>query len=365
VTSHGQSPARRVRKVDEYAELKRLAAEEGLLDRGPRMHSSSAIGLVLLLSATLLAIAATRGSWWVLASALPAALLFGQIGFLAHDAAHNQIFKTSRANYVLGLVLFNLCLGGSRGWWADKHSAHHAQPNRLGTDPDIDGGVVDVSGLQAPNARGLARFIIRHQAAAIVPILSLSVLQIHAYSGGFLRDSRLRNRRAELGLLIAHYTIYLGCLTLALGPGRGLAFAAAHQLLLGIYLGGAFLPNHVGMPVLEPDQQVDFLRRQVSTARNIRGTFLTDYLFGGLSCQIEHHLFPAMPRPRLRAAQPIVRRYCAEHGIAYLETSAWEAYRQVFHHLSAIGRATRNPPARHPGAGRSFGGHAREMEMPP
>ena len=84
-------------------------------------------------------------------------------------------------------------------------------------------------------------------------------------------------------------------------PVQALVFIAVHQGLLGLYLGSVFAPNHKGMPILSKDDDSDFLRRQVLTARNVRGGRLTDLLLGGLNYQIEHHLFPSMPRPRCAA----------------------------------------------------------------
>jgi len=331
--------------TDAYARLKRAVSDRGLMKRGPHTQIVPAGGIVVLLAVIVVGVALTRGSWWALAWAAPAALLFGQLGFLAHDAVHNQIFNTRRANYSIGLLLFNLSLGGSRGWWADKHNAHHAQPNRRGVDPDIEGGVVALSDDEARQARGFTRFMIRHQAATIAPLLTLSVLQIHAYSARFLTNRTLRRPRVELGLMAAHYAMYLGGLSLAFGVARGLLFVAVHQLLLGLYLGGAFLPNHIGMPILDPDAEMDFLHRQVVTARNISGGRLSDYFFGGLNSQVEHHLFPTMPRRNLRAAAPIVRTFCAHQGIDYRETSPWAAYRQVFDHLRVVARAAGVPPS--------------------
>lgn len=324
------------RPPDAYAQLKRAVSDRGLMARSGRNAIVPMAGIVVLLAVTVVGVVLTRGSWWALAWTGAAALLFGQLGFLAHDAVHNQFFTTRRANDGMGLVLFNLCLGGSRGWWADKHNAHHAQPNRRGTDPDIEGGVVAVCSEEARGAQGFTRFMIRHQGTTIAPLLTLSILQIHAYSAKFMTHRSLRHPRLELGLMAAHYTLYLGGLTLAFGVAHGLLFAAVHQLLLGLYLGGAFLPNHIGMSILAPDTEMDFLHRQVLTARNIRGGRVTDYIFGSLSCQVEHHLFPTMPRQNLRRATPIVRRFCADQGIDYRETSPWVAYRQVFEHLRAV-----------------------------
>jgi fatty acid desaturase len=325
---------------DEYAALKRLIAARGLLERQPCRYILPSVGLVLMLAALVTGLRMSGGGWWALSLALPAAFLFGQVGFMAHDATHNQILRSSGRNYVLSLVLFNLCLGGSRGWWADKHNIHHAQPNRLGTDPDIDGGVIAVSAEQVLEARGIARRIMRHQAGVIAPLLSLGVLQIHVDSARFLFRRGLRNAGAEAGLLIAHYVAYLGGLILLLGVGRGLLFALVHQLLLGLYLGGSFLPNHMGMTILGSGESMDFLHRQVLTSRNIRGR-LADVVLGALSCQIEHHLFPAMPRFRLRAAAPIVRQFCRERSIPYRETGVLEAYGEVYRHLETVARSLR------------------------
>jgi fatty acid desaturase len=64
-----------------------------------------------------------------------------------------------------------------------------------------------------------------------------------------------------------------------------------------------------------------------------------DLALGGLNYQIEHHLFPSMPRPTLRLAQPLIRRFCEEHGVAYTETGLIDSYRQALGHLDAAGRS--------------------------
>jgi fatty acid desaturase len=321
---------------DDYADLKRLVADQGLLERHPRTYIGPAARLVAMLGAVTAGIILTRDSWWVLFWSVPAALLFGQIGFLAHEAAHNQIMKTSGANYVLSVLLFNLSLGGSRGWWADKHNLHHSQPNRLGVDPDIDGGPIATSVGEAVQARGVARVIMRWQAGAIWPLLCLGVLQIQVYSAAFIFNRRVRNASFESALFLAHGIVYFGGLVLILGPVRGLLFALAHQMLLGAYLGGAFLPNHLGMRMLDGGESMDFLHRQVLTARNLREGRVTDYVFGALACQVEHHLFPAMPRCNLRAAAVIVRRFCRDRDIPYHETSVLTAFAEVHRHLSMV-----------------------------
>jgi fatty acid desaturase len=127
-----------------------------------------------------------------------------------------------------------------------------------------------------------------------------------------------------------------------MSPGKALAFAALHQALFGLHLGLAFAPNHKGMEMPDPKgERWGHLRRQVLTSRNIRGGPLTDWFLGGLNYQIEHHLFPSMPRPNLRLAQPLVRAHCQDVGIPYVETGLVDSYRQALRHLHEVGEPLR------------------------
>ena len=154
-----------------------------------------------------------------------------------------------------------------------------------------------------------------------------------------------------LAFLGAYLTFHLGtvygvdpwfsALLIVLSPVRALAFVAVHQAVFGLYMGCAFAPNHKGMPTVPPGYKIDFLRRQVLTSRNVRGGWFTDLLLGGLNYQIEHHLFPNMPRANLRAAQRIVQHYCIRNKIAYAQTSLLGSYGIVLRHLHHLGAPLR------------------------
>ena len=132
---------------------------------------------------------------------------------------------------------------------------------------------------------------------------------------------------------------FIGAPFLVLDPWQALAFIGVHQAVFGFYMGCSFAPNHKGMPTLTPAEEQDYLRRQVLTSRNVRGGPFVDLLLGGLNYQIEHHLFPSMPRPNLRVAQPVVRRFCEANGVTYTETSAFASYRLAIQHLDTVGDA--------------------------
>lgn len=101
-----------------------------------------------------------------------------------------------------------------------------------------------------------------------------------------------------------------------------------HQLTFGLYNSSVFASNHKGMPLTADGRRMDFFREQVLTSRNVTGRRLTDFWYGGLNYQIEHHLFPTMPRCNLSKAQPIVEAFCAEQGVSYHSTGLFASYRE-------------------------------------
>ncbi|MGC4886592.1 fatty acid desaturase family protein [Micromonospora sp. DT227] len=331
-------PGARRRRGSDYAELLSRVRRAGLLDRRPTYY------LVLIAANAALVVTGwtifvlVGDSWWQLVTAAYLAVVFTQSGFLGHDAGHRQIFRSRRANHLVGLVHGNLAIGLAFGWWVDKHHRHHAHPNTEGRDPDIAGEALAFTGAQADRRRGAGRLLARHQRLLFFPMLLLEAVSLHVASVRALSRSTYRERGREALLLGLHAAAYLTAVFVVLSPPRAVAFVVVQQGLFGLYLGCAFAPNHKGMPILGADEEVDFLRRQVLTSRNVRGNRLTDFLLGGLNHQIEHHLFPSMPRAALRHARPIVRAFCREHDLPYVETGLLDSYRQALRHLHRVGR---------------------------
>jgi fatty acid desaturase len=315
----------------DFAELNRRINAAGLLEKRPRYYAVR-LGLVAAAYAGGWAVFAMVGaSWWTLAVAAFLALVFGQVALVAHDLAHRQVFRTRRPSERAGLVAGNLAIGMSYGYWMVKHTRHHANPNHDDLDPDVGPGVL-VWSREAARGRG---FLARYQAFLFLPLLTLLGMSLKRDSVRALFDGTVKRPRLEGSLLAGHAVLYLSALFAVLNPLQALAFLVVHQALFGIYLGLTFAPNHKGMP--HPDGTEDFLRKQVLTSRNVRGGPLVDVVLGGLNHQIEHHLFPAMPTPNLRKAQPIVQAYCAELGVPYEITGLRASYAQAFRHLHEVG----------------------------
>jgi fatty acid desaturase len=326
------------RRGSQYALLLRQVKQAGLLQRRTRYYLWRIAITTALLAGGWLAFVLVGDSWWQLGVAVFLAILFAQVGFLAHDAGHKQIFTSGRANDTAGIVLANLAVGLGYGFWVDNHNRHHAHPNTDGKDPDIDFGALAFTPGQAGGRGRLARLAYRYQAYFFLPLLLLTALGLHIDSVRYLARRTGRSRTGERVLFAAHVVGYLAVVFWVLSPVKAAVFVGVQQGLLGLYLGLSFAPNHKGMPILDADDASDFLRRQVLTSRNIRGGRLVDAALGALNYQIEHHLFPSMPRPNLRRAQPIIAEFCRERGLPYVQTSLTGSYAQTLRHLHAVGR---------------------------
>jgi fatty acid desaturase len=324
-----------------YTQLSRQIRQAGLLERRRGWYAARMAVNLALLAAGWVAFAALGDSWWQLVTAVYLAGVFTQLAFVGHDAGHRQLFRSRPANNRIGLVHANLLVGISFDWWVAKHDRHHTNPNHQDLDPDISITALAFTADQASSRHGLIRLVARHQAWLFFPLLVLEAAHLHlASSKAVLRGSGRANV-VEGVLLVAHVAGYLTALVWVLSPLQAVAFVLVQQGLFGLYLGCAFAPNHKGMPTLTEAEQLDFVRRQVLTSRNVGGSWLVDLVLGGLNYQIEHHLFPNMPRPNLRHAQPLVRAFCAQHGLPYAEASLVGSYAQAVRHLHAVGAPLR------------------------
>ncbi|QXJ19571.1 acyl-CoA desaturase [Actinomadura graeca] len=328
----------------DFAPLARQVRASGLLDRRTGYYAR-AIGLNLAATAALwAAVAWAGGSWWVVLLGVPLAVVSARTAFLGHDAGHRQIARSARANRVLGLLLGNLLLGMGHGWWTDKHNRHHANPNHVGKDPDVGEGVLAWTREQAAGRRGPLRWVARHQALLFFPLLTLEGLNLKVGSALFLRGRSRRERVVEGGLLALHAALYVGLAFTLVSPAKALVLIALHQALFGVHLGSVFAPNHKGMAMPRPGERWGHLRRQVLTSRNVRGGRVTDWFMGGLNYQIEHHLFPGIPRCNLRRVQPLVREHCARVGLPFTEAGLVASYREALGHMREAGAPLRGRP---------------------
>jgi fatty acid desaturase len=320
-----------------------------------------------------------------IAGALILALFWQQCGWLAHDFGHHQVFTSRTLNDYGILLVGNLYQGFSNEWWKNKHNTHHAVPNLLESapaahdgDPDIDtlpflAWSKDMLAKACPPAPGAPAgappaplpLLLRYQAFVYFPILFFARLTwalqsaqfVFRFNAGFFDNNEgavrekmareagaaapagLKYEAAEKALILLHYA---GTLALCFGCTSSLAMGLTHfilaQTVCGLLLAIAFGVGHNGMAVFDPSTRPAYGELQVATTRNVDNDALglTGWFMGGLHVQIEHHLYPSVPRHNLGAIRPRVEALCKKHGVPYHSTTLWQGTVEVLAHLDGV-----------------------------
>jgi fatty acid desaturase len=327
-----------------YTDLAQLVRERGLLRRRYDYYWSRIAAAVVALAGIGAVVAMIGDTWWQLLPATALGILLAQFGFLGHDAAHRQMFFSAHWNDWTSRLLAGAFVGMSYGWWKARHNKHHAAPNQAGSDPDISAGAIAFTREIVSSRTGFAGWFARRQGWFFFPLLTLEGFNLQISSlRTFLRPGAIAQQPTEASLMLLRLLVYPAVLFLVMSPVKAAAFFVLQMAVFGVCLGGSFAPSHKGMPIVPPGMKIDFLRRQVLMSRNVRGGLVVDFFMGGLNYQIEHHLFPSMPRPNLKLAQPLVRAYCAKHGVAYTEKGLFESYGIVVDYLNNVGLRAREP----------------------
>ena len=235
----------------------------------------------------------------------------------------------------------------SYGWWQHKHTRHHANPNKIGTDPDIELPVISVTPDQADRRRAgwPLGWVMAHQGLFFFPILLLEGLSLHAssvrrvFSREPLRRRPSRSRSSPSG-------------SSATSPwcsscsrrGSRFAFLGVQLGLFGFYMGMAFAPNHKGMPLvpggrearLPPSPGADEPQHpRQSGARHGDGRAqLPDR---APPVPVDAAAAPARGIPHDRGVLPCARRARTR------ETGLFESYGIVVRYINRVGLGERDP----------------------
>ena len=326
-----------------YRQLSQVIQEHGLLRRRPGFYALVGVAIAVGFALTITASILIGDSWWQLAIAGIAGILFTQTAFITHEAAHRQILMAGPKNDLLARILAAFC-GLSYSWWDSKHSRHHSNPNKVGKDPDIDPDTISFLQDDAAQSRGFVRMITKRQGWLFFPLLTLEGLNLHKHSFMHIFGrGPVKARAQEITMILSRFVLLFVPLFMFLPLGKAFAFYGVMIAVFGVYMGASFAPNHKGMPVIDPNARLDFFSKQVHTSRNIRGGWWATWLMGGLNYQIEHHLFPSMARPHLAKTRVIVREFCETNNVPYTETSLLQSYAIVIDYLNRVGLAARDP----------------------
>ena len=342
-----------------YRELRAKILAAGLFNASPLYYTYKVLSNFLLLAASVACAVGTTNFAVNMVGAVLLALFWQQCGWLAHDFLHHQVFKNRMYGDLMGILIGNVCQGFSVQWWKSKHNAHHAVPNLHASSPDAADGDPDIDTMpilawtlrMAESAKNSStgRFLVRWQAFFYFPVLLFARLAwahqswVFVYGGWGQHSVKAahidRQRMMYPGLeklgLALHYA-WLAAVVVHMPLLNALAYFLVAQTGCGLFLAVVFGLGHNGMAVYPADQRPDFWKLQVTTTRNVTSNWFVDWFCGGLQYQVDHHLFPQLPRHNLKKVHALVESFCKEYEVTYHEADMYTGTVEVLSHLSKV-----------------------------
>lgn len=271
----------------------------------------------------------------VFIGALVMGLMYQQFGWLAHDICHHQGFSDRKLGDWFGLFFGAIANGFSPTWWKNKHNTHHATTNVLGCDPDIDNLpflAFDVADIKRATPASL--HMVQYQSwyfHLVASFLKISWCSQSLQAVIHMKKSpsvyfRKQQKREAIALTIHYLWVTLFLVFTMPSLTKAIMFTVVSQLVGGYLIAFVVLLNHMHLPKLEAGKPFpEWVKLQIATTVNVRKGVLTDWLFGGLNYQIEHHLLPNFPRHNLSKVQDRVRAICKKHGVPYSDPQVGQA----------------------------------------
>jgi len=263
------------------------------------------------------------------------ATMWQQFGWISHEINHHSVFPQRWQGHDMGWVTGNVMLGFSMWWWNVRHYAHHAVTN-LDTDPDIDTlPFLAFSDLDVQKSSPQQLNYIQYQHIyfwAILPFLNIiwglnSI--VFGYdvlagwtNGHFNKPEQIYTKYnfvERIGLAIHHIGLFLFLIT-SLEWYMVIPWWFVCKMIAGTGLAFVVFFNHYSCPKFDMDSDAgeNFVINQLITTRNLTPGHIADWICGGLNYQVEHHLWPTMPRHNLYKCSLILKPWCEKHNLPYL-----------------------------------------------
>eukprot|EP00485_Elphidium_margaritaceum_P006383 CAMPEP_0202703926 /NCGR_PEP_ID=MMETSP1385-20130828/16711_1 /ASSEMBLY_ACC=CAM_ASM_000861 /TAXON_ID=933848 /ORGANISM="Elphidium margaritaceum" /LENGTH=462 /DNA_ID=CAMNT_0049361855 /DNA_START=45 /DNA_END=1433 /DNA_ORIENTATION=+ len=274
-------------------------------------------------------------------------MFWQQSAFLGHDLGHNGMTHINKLDCGIGFIIGNLCQGISVGWWKYTHNVHHVRTNDGEWDPDIQH-----MPMIAMNEKYLEGVWSQFHRAQLPPtdtltlalskvfvgyqqyhwLFSMMMARVFLYLSSFVYAAWQLPRQQngtymmwrvlpliEFGTLVLFH-VWSISLFMTYTPQHPVLFYFMAYFTAGI-LHVQIIMNHFPCPVFDDIEEDNFVLHQLRSSMAVSSNTYTHWFHGGLQFQVEHHLFPMMPRHNLRKVKPYILELAKKYDIPYLENT--------------------------------------------
>jgi fatty acid desaturase 2 (delta-6 desaturase) len=325
---------------EDFEQLRQTVTKMGLFKPSVTFFTLSIVELIALEVFAYWVILTYGNNWlpWTLAL-VALATLQAQGGWIQHDYGHLSVFKSSSWNHAFHIFTMNVMKGAGADWWNHMHYQHHAKPNVIDKDPDVRLEKLFVLGdtmaeRAAKKWKKSLPYNLQHRYffATLPPLLFPLYFQFMIF-----RHTITRRKWFELFTLMLFYVRFFAFFTTQMGLFGAMKFYFCVRVLESHWFVWVSQSNHIPMSI-EDDKERPWLALQMYATCDIEKGHFNDWFTGHLNHQIEHHLFPTMPRHNLYKAVPLVRSLCEKHGIPYTTKTLLGAFGDIIRSLESSGQ---------------------------
>ncbi|KAK3083286.1 hypothetical protein FSP39_018599 [Pinctada imbricata] len=241
-----------------------------------------------------------------------------QAGWTQHDYGHMSVFKSHKMNHIFHHLVIGHLKAASSHWWNFRHFQHHAKPNILNKDPDVDIAYLFVLGDRVPRAWGLRKkgfMPYNFQQSYFFFIGPPLLLPIYFHIENILFVFK-RKDWVDLLMTVSFFFRFFWLYAPFFGGWGTFAFYMFIRFLESHWFTWVTQMSHLPLRI-DKEADEDWFSSQLYTTCNVDSSPFNDWFTGHLNFQIEHHLFPTMPRHNLHKVAPLVRSMCKKHGLPY------------------------------------------------
>jgi len=284
-------------------------------------------------------------------------LFWQQLAGIGHDLGHSAVSHVFWKDHLIGSSLAAL-MGLSTCWWKRNHNTHHVVCNSVEHDPDIQHMpliAVTPKVFEKPywstyykkwvSMDALAEFLVSNQHIIFYPMMAFARFNLYAQSWIQLLSSEpLHYRKTEICSMSIFFAWMLGVAGSMPTWREAVCWLVVSHAVAGL-LHVQIVISHWAMETYHGhaynDDRDEWYITQLKTTMNIATPPVLDWLHIGLQFQIEHHLFPRLPRHNLRKARDLVKAVCKKHNIHYHEPGFFEANMETLRALYRTSRVAR------------------------
>lgn len=267
----------------------------------------------------------------------------GKCGWIQHEGGHHSLTGIIPIDKAIQNVFIGFGLLTDGNMWNHMHNRHHATPQKIGHDMDLDTAPLVAfykGAIDKYRDNSWVKWWLQFQMLTFLPITS-GVFVMFFWIFYLHPRKIIRDRNASQACIVAvgHSTRILSFMVLG---NTDIYHAACYHFLSlwvsGVFLFGHFSLSHTFTSVVKADENPNWVRYAIEhTVDIVPDNPVVCWIMGYLNCQVIHHLFPSMPQYRGPEVSKELIAFCRKWDITYRVVSYWDALTFMFSNLHQVG----------------------------